>query len=104
MCWFAPRLQTARPAMIVEIGTVYTTPDAQVALEAAEQTADEFVLRHANGDWGELGTATWSDHELKEGFRIFSAYTLPTGTKICIFTEDDRSLTAVYLPEETHLP
>jgi len=89
--------------MIVEIGAVYTTPGAHEALEEAGQTADEFVLRHANGDWGELGSATWSDRELKEGFRIFSAYTLSTGVKICIFTEDDRSLTTVHLPEELHL-
>jgi len=89
--------------MIVEVGTIYTTPGAQEALNAAEQTVDEFVLRHANGDWGELGTATWGDQELREGLRIFSAYTLSTGVKLCIFTEDDRSLTAVYLPDEAHL-
>ena len=57
----------------------------------------------ANGDWGELGTATWGDQELREGLRIFSTYTLSTGVKIYIFTEDDRSLTAVHLPEEAHL-
>ena len=89
--------------MMVDVGAVYITPGAQEALEASEQTADEFVLRHANGDWGELGTATWPDQELKEGFRVFSAYTLSTGVKVCIFTEDDRSLTAVHLPEEAHL-
>ena len=87
--------------MMVEVGAVYTTPGAQEALDAAEQTVDEFILRHANGDWGELGTATWRDQELREGFRVFSAYTLSTGVKLCMFTEDDRSVTAVYLPEET---
>jgi hypothetical protein len=89
--------------MIVELGAVYTSPGAQEALDEAGQTADEFVLRHANGDWGELGTATWSDKELKEGFRVFSAYTLSTGVKISVVTEDDRSMTTVLLPEELHL-
>ena len=37
---------------------------------------------------------------LKEGFRIFSAYYLNTGVKIQIFTEEDRSLTKLLLPEE----
>lgn len=90
--------------MIVELGAVQTTPGAQEALERAGQTADEFVLRHAHGDWGELGTAAVEDNQaaLKEGFRIFSAYTLSTGVRIWVFTEDDRSMTTVLLPEEFH--
>jgi hypothetical protein len=89
--------------MMVQLGAIYTTPGAHEALEAAGLTADDYVVRHANGDWGDLGTATWANGELKDGFRVFSAYTLPTGAKICIFTEDDRSLTTVHLPEEVHL-
>ncbi len=88
--------------MIVEIGFVNVTPAAQAALEEAGQTADEFVMRHANGDWGEIGTAVLKDNQvsLKEGFRIFSAYYLNTGIKIYVFTDEDRSLTRVLLPEE----
>ncbi|MGH8567752.1 MAG: hypothetical protein ACREXU_06965 [Gammaproteobacteria bacterium] len=91
--------------MMVELGLVDVTPGAQAALEEAEQSADEFVLRHGNGDWGELGTAEVRDNQtsLKEGFRIFSAYTLSTGVRIWVFTEDDRSMTTVLLPEEFHL-
>jgi hypothetical protein len=88
--------------MIVELGAVYTTPGAEEALEEAGQSADEFVLRHANGDWGELGTAEVKDNQtaLREGFQIFSAYTLSTSVRIWIVTEDDRSLTTVLLPNE----
>ena len=88
--------------MIVELGLVDVTPGAQAALEEAGQTADEFVLRHANGDWGEIGTAVLKENQvsLKKGFRIFSAYYLNTGVKIQIFTEEDRSLTKVLLPED----
>ena len=89
--------------MMDEVGRVHTTPGAEAALEAAGQTADEFLLRHANGDWGELGTATSGDQELREGLRIFSAYILSTRAKICIFTEDDRSLTVVHLQDEADL-
>jgi len=91
--------------MMVELGFVNVTPGAQAALEAAEQTADEFVIRHAHGDWGELGTAEVRDNQtsLKEGFRVFSAYTLSTGARIWVFTEDDRSMTKVLLPEEFQL-
>ena len=88
--------------MMVELGLVDVTPGAQAALEEAGQTADEFLMRHANGDWGEIGTAVLKENQvsLKEGFRIFSAYYLNTGVKIQIITEEDRSLTKVLLPEE----
>jgi hypothetical protein len=88
--------------MMVEVGLVDVTPGAQAALEEAGQTADEFIMRHANGDWGEIGTGVLKDNQvsLKEGFRIFSAYYLKTGVKIQIFTEEDRSLTKILLPEE----
>lgn len=91
--------------MMVELGFVDVTPGARAALEEAGQTADELVLRHAHGDWGELGTAELKDNQtaLKEGFRIFSAYTLATGVRIWVFTEDDRSLTKILLPEEFYL-
>jgi hypothetical protein len=88
--------------VIVELGAVYPTASALQALEDAGQTADEFVFRHGNGDWGELGAAEVKDNQvsLKEGFRIFSAYTLSTGVKIWIFTEEDRSMTKILLQEE----
>jgi hypothetical protein len=88
--------------MMVELGFVDVTPGARAALEEAGQTADEFVMRHANGDWGEIGTAVLKDNQvsLREGFRIFSAYCLSTGIKIYIFTEEDRSFTRILLPEE----
>jgi len=91
--------------MMVELGLIDVTPGAQAALEEAGQTADEFVLRHAHGDWGELGTAEIKDNQvsLKEGFRIFSAYTLATGVRISVFTEDDRSMTKILLPDELYL-
>jgi hypothetical protein len=78
------------------------TPGAHAALEEAGQTADEFIMRHANGDWGEIGTGVLKDNQvsLREGFRIFSTYYLNTGVKIQIFTEEDRSFTQVLLPEE----
>lgn len=87
---------------VVELGFVVATPGALRALEAAGQSADEFLARHMSGDWGELGQADCDENELslREGFRIFSAYVLRTGVKILIITEADRSVTTVFLPEE----
>lgn len=90
-----------RPSLL-ELGFVVATPGALRALEAAGQSADEFLARHVSGDWGELGAADCDENELslREGFRILSAYTLQTGVKIWIITEADRSATTVLLPEE----
>jgi hypothetical protein len=87
---------------ILELGFVVATPGALRALEAARQSADEFLARHVCGDWGELGEADWDENglSLREGFRILSAYTLRTGVKIWIITEADRSATTVLLPED----
>jgi hypothetical protein len=86
----------------LELGQVLATPGAIRSLEAAGERALTFLARHEAGDWGEVGTEDWQENELsvREGFRILSAYTLSTGTKIWIITEADRSATTILLPEE----
>lgn len=37
---------------------------------------------------------------VREGARVFSAYELQDGTRICIITEADRSVTTILFPEE----
>jgi hypothetical protein len=92
----------AEGPLTLELGYVVATPGALQALEAARQSADEFLARHVSGDWGEVGEADWDENglALREGFRILSAYTLRTGVKIWIITEADRSATTILLPEE----
>jgi hypothetical protein len=86
----------------LELGATVATPGALQALEAAGQTADEFLDRHASGDWGEVRSADWEENELsvREGFRVLSAYTLGTGVKVWVITEADRTVTTILLPEE----
>jgi hypothetical protein len=78
------------------------TPGALKALAEAEQTPLEFLIRHMNGDWGEVCLEDWAENDLsvREGYRILSAYTLKTSAKIWIITEADRSVTTILLPEE----
>jgi hypothetical protein len=66
------------------------------------RTPMEFLARHVAGDWGQVCAADAAENELsvKEGFRILSAYSLRSGTRIWIITEADRSSTCVLLPEE----
>src|SRR5215470_563946 len=81
---------------------IVATPNALRALEDANQVPEEYLSRHAAGDWGEVGAEDWKENELsvREGFRVLSSYTLSTGKKLWIITEADRSATTVLLPED----
>ena len=76
--------------------------DQANALEEAGQLPAEFLSRHASGDWGGLCEEDRRENEraLREGFRLFSSYTLSTGEKLWIITEADRSVTTFLLPLE----
>ena len=67
-----------------------------------------YLQRHQCGDWGTVGKDDAAENELslKEGYRLLSAYEVPTNdednktVKIWIITEADRSVTTILLPEE----
>ena len=84
------------------LGQVVATPGALAALQAANQDALPLLMRHAQGDWGELDPHDWQENEfsLQHGWRLLSAYTLADGTRLWIITEADRSATTLLLPEE----
>jgi hypothetical protein len=83
-------------------GRIVATPGALAALEASGDAPFEYLVRHINGDWGELSAEDIRENELSliHGFRLLSAYTLHSGTKIWIITEADRSATTFLLPDE----
>ena len=60
------------------------------------------LVRHANGDWGDLCEEDVRENELslEKGFRLFSAYHAEDETKFYVITEADRSITTVLLPED----
>ena len=85
-----------------ELGQLVATPGALDALKEAEMSFMPYIRRHLEGDWGEVGPEDRAENELslREGFRLLSAYRLPTSCKIWIITEADRSATTILLPEE----
>jgi len=87
------------------LGQLVATPGALEALEAAGENPADYLSRHQAGDWGTLTPEDWqlNDQAVKEGSRIFSTYILPTGVKIWIITEWDRSATTILLPSEYDL-
>lgn len=85
------------------LGHIVATPSALEALAEAKQDPSQYIKRHAAGDWGELEDGSDIKENVRglaEGLRLLSAYTLPTGARIWIITEDDRSATTILLPED----
>jgi hypothetical protein len=81
-------------------GRVFATPGAREKIPAGELIAA--ILRHAQGDWGEVCPEDWQANEeaLAGGARLLSAYVSRTGEKFWIITEADRSSTTMLLPDE----
>lgn len=84
------------------LGQLLITPGAFQALANVGQTPLDPIIRHFDGDWGDVCREDWeaNDLALVEGTRLLSAYTLSTGVKIWVITEADRSATTILLPSE----
>jgi hypothetical protein len=78
------------------LGRLVATPRALEALRESEETALQFLRRHAQGDWGDRA----NDRALRDGERLLSAYRTARGTRLWVITEADRSSTCILLPEE----
>lgn len=84
------------------LGRLLATPVACAALQAAGVSVFKLLNRHARGDWGDLSDEDRQRNDLAAltGLRVLSSYPLPTGQKIWIITEWDRSATTVLLPDD----
>lgn len=82
------------------LGQVLMTPGAMIALQEAGEEPFTYLFRHAGGDFGDLCEEDKKTNEdaIAHGGRVFSAYILPTGVKVWIITEWDRSITTALLP------
>ncbi len=97
--------ETKKP--LFDLGRILATPGALEALQDAGQQPQEFLIRHASGDWGVLDQEDkrLNDAAVIDGSRILSAYQTTKGERIWIITEaaDDqghRSSSTVLLPSE----
>lgn len=98
-----------------DLGHVVMTPGVQETLErhpdgkGMEELLHVIFQRHAEADWSDDGVLDDYDVQanesaLQSGGRLVSVYFLsdgtPTGTKIYVITEWDRSATTAFLPSE----
>ena len=83
------------------LGQIVATPGALDLLERHGEAAEKYLLRHVNGDWGELSASDkkLNNAAVKNGERILSSYDVH-GEKLWIITEWDRSVTTLLLPSE----
>ena len=90
------------PRPLFPLGKIVGTPEAIAAMNEAQQEPLELLARHVTGDWGDLDEEDQAENQLsvEQGFRVLSAYTLETGTKIWVITEADRSVTSLLLPSD----
>ena len=60
------------------------------------------LVRHMNGDWGDLDDFDRGENDvaLDYGRRLMSRYSTRSGTVFWIITEHDRSATTILLPME----
>jgi hypothetical protein len=89
------------------LGRLLCTPGALVALEESNQSALEFLARHAAGNWGELcdEDKKSNDQSVIDGSRILSAFRTRMNVKLWVITEaqDDhghRAATTILRPDE----
>ena len=70
--------------------------------QAAGQTPQEFLQRHASGDWRSLSQDDGKENEksLGRGFCLSSAYHLNNGITFWVVTEADRRTATFRLPSK----
>ena len=83
-----------------DVGRLYKTRG--VAEQIHEDDIFDALVRHLNGDWGDVDKQDWqtNDEQLSRGGRLLSAYVDRRNTRFWIITEADRSATTILLPNE----
>ena len=96
------RFVSARSIPLFPLGQTVATPGALALLDHAGVNASTLLVRHQNGDFGDLDEAdrVANANAIRNHTRILSAYMLARGKRIWIITEADRSATTLLLPSE----
>ena len=90
-----------RSSPLFSLGQIVATPAVIEHFNNHRISIQNYLSRHAGGDWGEVCADDKAENELsvEQGFRILSAYTV-AGETVWIITEADRSATTLLFPSE----
>jgi hypothetical protein len=96
------RFASARSVPLFPLGQTVATPGALALLDHAGVNASTLLMRHQNGDFGDIDEAdrVANANAIRNHTRILSAYVLGRGTCLWIITEADHCVTTLLLPEE----
>ena len=96
------KVRENRPEPLFSLGQTVATLGALDVLAEASELPFDYLARHQVGDWGTMPEEDVAENELslRHGYRLMSAYNLPTGVRIWVITEADRSVTTILLPME----
>ena len=89
--------------MKFKLGQCVSTRNAVKLMEQQDINPLHLLMRHVNGDDGDLSA---DDKALNVAAiasgqdRVFSAYNVPSGDRLWVITEWDRSVTTILLPDE----
>ena len=85
-----------------ELGSVYLTPGALMALLLTATQVSHLLRRHVQGDFGDLCSEDRqvNEQQIFRRGRILSSYALEEGGKLWIITEEGWQRTTVLTPEE----
>ena len=89
--------------MKFSLGQCVATGGAARLMELQGINPASLLHRHVNGDDGDLsdGDKALNVEAIASGQdRVFSAYQLPSGDRLWVITEWDRSVTTILLPDE----
>lgn len=83
------------------LGQLTATPACRDYLQEKDISPILLLKKHATGDWSEMSADDQQSNSdsIKEGDRVFSAYTIDK-QKIYVITEADRSLTTLLFADE----
>ncbi len=82
------------------LGRLVVTPAAIGAV--SRDMLFQFIERHLSGDWGDVSEndARSNEYALRHELRIISIYLTPSGERIMVLTEADRSATTILMANE----
>jgi len=89
--------------MKFSLGQCVATRGAASLMKSQGINPASLLHRHVNGDDGDLsdGDKALNAEAIASGQdRVFSAYNLPSGHRLWVITEWDRSVTTILLPDE----
>ncbi|MGE8364247.1 MAG: hypothetical protein ACN6OP_21265 [Pseudomonadales bacterium] len=92
-----------RTSTRVTLGCVFVSLEALKALNAGQAPLTHLLMRHRQGDWGQISDEDWrrNDRALDTGHFLLSSYVLSSGQKIWVHTTGERSATFALLPAES---